>query len=171
MLNAQKITNQLTKYMCSPTSVGPSGTRCYCRCCDAHCGVGQDGAACCIVASEDFVHEHGLENQAIEIVAQALTTDGPDAFDGKSAMDVVGYGMSKRCADAVFKQAGFGEGEGRDLVGVVELHDCFAANEVRFWIGCSAFVGWGPYGECAAHHVSCAWPVLARGRVQVCRTR
>ncbi|THH17189.1 hypothetical protein EW146_g3572 [Bondarzewia mesenterica] len=109
VLAAPKITNQLTKFMCSPTS---------------------DGAGCCIVAAEAFVHEHGLENQAIEIVGQALTTDGPGAFNGKNAMDVVGYGMSKRCADEVFRQAGFGEGEGRDLVGVVELHDCFAANEL-----------------------------------------
>lgn len=45
-------------------------------------------------------------------------------------MDVVGYAMSKRCADKVFKDAGFAEGQGRDQVGVVELHDCFAANEV-----------------------------------------
>lgn len=46
-------------------------------------------------------------------------------------MEVVGYGMTKACADKVFKDAGFGPGEGRDQVGVVELHDCFAANEVR----------------------------------------
>jgi len=46
-------------------------------------------------------------------------------------MDAVGYEMSKVCADKVFKEAGFSEGEGRDQVGVVELHDCFAANEVR----------------------------------------
>ncbi|TFY70099.1 hypothetical protein EVJ58_g39 [Rhodofomes roseus] len=90
----------------------------------------QDGAACCIVASEDFVHEHGLENQAIEIVAQALCTDEPSAFESKSAMEIVGYGMTRNCADKVFKKAGFGEGEGRDQVGVVELHDCFAANEL-----------------------------------------
>jgi len=45
-------------------------------------------------------------------------------------MDVVGYEMSKNCADQVFKEAGFAEGQGRDQVGVVELHDCFAANEV-----------------------------------------
>ncbi|KAG6919474.1 hypothetical protein DXG01_005733 [Tephrocybe rancida] len=109
VLNAPKITNQLTKFMCSPTS---------------------DGAACCIVASEDFVHKHRLENQAIEIVAQALTTDSPVTFEGRSAMDVVGYTMSKTCADKVFKEAGFADGEGRDQVGVVELHDCFAANEV-----------------------------------------
>lgn len=45
-------------------------------------------------------------------------------------MDVVGYSMTKHCADKVFKEAGFAEGQGRDMVGVVELHDCFAANEV-----------------------------------------
>ncbi|KAJ3893084.1 putative thiolase [Lentinula edodes] len=109
VLKAPKITNELTKFMCSPTS---------------------DGAACCIVASEDFVHAHGLENQAIEIVAQALTTDNPLAYESNSAMEVVGYTMSKNCTDQVFKDAGFKEGEGRDQVGVVELHDCFSANEL-----------------------------------------
>lgn len=87
-------------------------------------------AACCIIASEKFVHEHKLENQAIEIVAQQLSTDFPAAFDSKSAMELVGYSMSKDAADKTFAKAGFREGEGRDLVGVVELHDCFAANEV-----------------------------------------
>ncbi|KAF8154096.1 thiolase-like protein [Crassisporium funariophilum] len=109
VLAAPKITKNLTKFMCSPTS---------------------DGAACCIVVSEDFVHAHGLENQAIEIVAQHLTTDGFTTFEGRSAMDVVGYDMTKTCADKVFKDAGFAEGQGRDQVGVVELHDCFAANEL-----------------------------------------
>lgn len=109
VIHSPKITNQLTKFMCSPTS---------------------DGAACCIVASEIFVYAHNLENQAIEIVAQALTTDDAGTFEGHSAMDVVGYTMSKTCADQVFKDAGFREGEGRDQVGVVELHDCFAANEL-----------------------------------------
>jgi len=109
VLASPKICNQLTKFMCSPTS---------------------DGAACCIVASEAFVHAHKLENQAIEIVAQVLTTDQPSAFDSQSAMEVVGYGMTKTCADKAFAQAGFEEGEGRDQVGVIELHDCFAANEL-----------------------------------------
>lgn len=77
------------------------------------------------------MHKHKLENQAIEIIAMHLTTDGVGTFEGRSPMDVVGYSMSKTCADKVFKDAGFGPGEGRDQVGVVELHDCFAANEVR----------------------------------------
>ncbi|KAF9480292.1 thiolase-like protein [Pholiota conissans] len=109
VLSAPKITRNLTKFMCSPTS---------------------DGAAACIIASEDFVHAHGLENQAIEILASVLATDGVTTFEGRSSMDVVGYEMSKNAADRAFKDAGFAEGEGRDQVGVLELHDCFAANEL-----------------------------------------
>jgi sterol carrier protein 2 len=45
-------------------------------------------------------------------------------------MDVVGYTMTKVAADQVFADAGFKPGEGRGLVGVVELHDCFSANEL-----------------------------------------
>jgi sterol carrier protein 2 len=87
----------------------------------------QDGAACCIVASEAFVHDNRLENQAIELVATGLGTDVPDVFAGRSAINTVGYGMTLRLANKVFAQAG----ASRDDVGVVELHDCFAANEVR----------------------------------------
>jgi sterol carrier protein 2 len=72
------------------------------------------------------VHAHKLENQAIEMVAIGLATDVPDAFEGRSAIDSVGYGMTRRLADKVFASAG----ANRDDVGVVELHDCFAANEV-----------------------------------------
>ena len=90
-------------------------------------------AACCIVASEDFVHSHNLENQAIEIVGMSLTTDATPTFNSGSSMELVGYSMSKSAADKAFAQAGFGLGEGRDAVGVIELHDCFAANEVKIY--------------------------------------
>lgn len=90
----------------------------------------QDGAACCIIASEDFVHQRGLENQAIEIAGNALVTDGVETFKARTAVELVGFSMTRRCADEVFSQAGFLEGEGRDQVAVVELHDCFASNEV-----------------------------------------
>lgn len=127
-MTAPEISNELTKFMCSPTSV----------CVDynvfaiSKLKVLQDGAACCIIASEDFVHRHGLENQAIEVVGNALMTDGIETFENRSAMELVGFSMTRRCADEVFSQAGFSEGEGRDQVTVVELHDCFASNEVGF---------------------------------------
>ncbi|TCD62938.1 hypothetical protein EIP91_006201 [Steccherinum ochraceum] len=109
VLASPHITTPLTKFMCSPTS---------------------DGAACCIVASEDFVHKHNLENQAIEIVAQALTTDDPSTMESNSHMNLVGYNITKNGADEIFAKAGFEPGQGRDQVGVVELHDCFASNEL-----------------------------------------
>ncbi|KZT42760.1 thiolase-like protein [Sistotremastrum suecicum HHB10207 ss-3] len=109
VLASTRMTEQLTKYMCSPTS---------------------DGAACCIIASEAFVHKHHLENQAIEIVATALTTDDITTLESNSAMNAVGFNMSRNAGDEVFRKAGFGPTEGRDQVGVVELHDCFAANEL-----------------------------------------
>ena len=90
----------------------------------------QDGAACCIIASEDFVHACKLENQAIEIIGNALVTDGVETFEARTAVELVGFSMTRRCADEVFSQAGFSEGGGRDQVAVVELHDCFASNEV-----------------------------------------
>ncbi|KAH9075571.1 thiolase-like protein [Lactarius deliciosus] len=105
VLASPQISNELTKYMCNPTS---------------------DGAACCILANEAFVHANRLENQAIELVATGLATDYLDAFAGRSAMDTVGYGMTRCLADKIFAQAG----ASRDDVGVVELHDCFAANEL-----------------------------------------
>jgi len=73
------------------------------------------------------VHANKLENQAIEFVATGIATDCPDAFAGRSAMDTIGYGMTRRLADKIFAQAGASQ----DDIGVVELHDCFAANEVR----------------------------------------
>lgn len=76
------------------------------------------------------MHNHKLDNQAIEIVAQVLATDQTSTFQGASSMELVGYSMSRDAADRAFALAGFEPGEGRDQVGVVELHDCFAANEV-----------------------------------------
>ena len=100
------------------------------------------------------MHAHKLENQAIEIVAQALETDHPAAFESTSVMEVAGYGMTKRCADKVFAQAGFASGRGRDEVGVVELHDCFASNEACQC--CSAF-GVVLTPRLLAYHVPRAW--------------
>ena len=71
------------------------------------------------------MHDNKLENQAIELVATGLGTDYPDALAGRSAMETVGYSMTQRLADKIFAQAG----ASRNDVGVVELHDCFAANE------------------------------------------
>src|SRR5262249_48792278 len=62
----------------------------------------------------------------VHIVAQAMATDKADVLASISMMQIVGYDMSRAAADAVYE----GSGIGPDDVQVVELHDCFAQNEV-----------------------------------------
>jgi acetyl-CoA acyltransferase len=103
---AKMIHDPLTKLQCSPTS---------------------DGSACAIVASERFVDEHGLGDRAIEIAGQAMVTDMTSSFDEDAdCMKIVGYDMSREAADRAYEEAGVGA----DDVDVVELHDCFSANEL-----------------------------------------
>jgi sterol carrier protein 2 len=49
-----------------------------------------------------------------------MHTDGPVTFESGSAMEIVGFDMTRRAAEDAFAQAG--EGDNRDNVGVVELH-------------------------------------------------
>jgi acetyl-CoA acetyltransferase len=104
ILNAQVIYDPLTKLQCSPTS---------------------DGSGAAVLASEKFVDEHGLADQAVEIVGQAMFTDMQNTFDGTAA-SLVGVQMSRAAADKVYAQAGITP----DDVDVIELHDCFSANEL-----------------------------------------
>ncbi|KAL8278151.1 hypothetical protein RQP46_009475 [Phenoliferia psychrophenolica] len=107
VMGDKKITANVTRAMCCPTS---------------------DGGAACIVASEDFVKKHDLENQAIEIVGQSMTTDSPELYSG-SRIELTGADMTRRAASEAYKQAGVTAQQ----MGVVELHDCFAANELLLY--------------------------------------
>jgi sterol carrier protein 2 len=59
------------------------------------------------------------------MAGQSLMTDAPELYS-KSAMDLVGYEMTKRAAAAALKEAGVGPKD----IKVCELHDCFSANEL-----------------------------------------
>lgn len=83
------------------------------------------GAAAAILVSEAFAKKHGLRTDVF-IAAQAMTTDTPSTFESKDMMRVVGYDMSRAAARQVYEQAGIGA----DDIDVVELHDCFAQNEL-----------------------------------------
>jgi acetyl-CoA acyltransferase len=96
---------QLTRLQCSPTS---------------------DGSAAAVVVSERFVEEHGLAAQAVEIVGQAMITDMRSSFETRTARDIVGADMSRAAAQQVYEQAQLGP----DDIDVIELHDCFSANEL-----------------------------------------
>jgi sterol carrier protein 2 len=105
ILKAPMVYEPLTKLQCCPTS---------------------DGAGAAILASEDFVKKHGLEKRAIEIAGQAMATDFDSSFDERSMIKAIGFDMTKKAAEKVYQQSGLGP----ENVQVVELHDCFSANEL-----------------------------------------
>ncbi|HVK25022.1 MAG TPA: lipid-transfer protein [Actinokineospora sp.] len=107
ILASRMIYDPLTKLQCSPTS---------------------DGSGAAIIASESFVDDHGLASQAVEIVGQAMTTDFQSTFDG-SAKNIVGYDMNVQAARKVYAQSGLGPEDFQ----VIELHDCFSANELLLY--------------------------------------
>ena len=83
------------------------------------------GAAAAIVCSKAFADKHGLDS-SVRIAAQAMTTDTPVTFDAHDMREVVGSSMAKNAADQVYEAAGIGPKD----INVVELHDCFAHNEL-----------------------------------------
>ena len=83
------------------------------------------GAAAAVICSSAFAERHGLR-QGVRIRAQAMTTDRPSAFEANDMREVVGFGMAQEAARQVYEAAGIGP---QDL-DVVELHDCFAQNEL-----------------------------------------
>jgi acetyl-CoA acetyltransferase len=83
------------------------------------------GAAAAIVCSEAFARAHGLRCD-VRIRAQAMTTDQPVTFEARDMREVVGFSMASAAAQQVYEAAGVGP---QDL-DVVELHDCFAQNEL-----------------------------------------
>jgi acetyl-CoA acetyltransferase len=106
ILGARMISDPLTKLQCSPTS---------------------DGSGAAIVVSEKFVDDH-VASQAVEIVGQAMTTDFASTFDG-SAANIIGYDMNVQAAQQVYDQSGLGPADFQ----VIELHDCFSANELLLY--------------------------------------
>ncbi|RMF24400.1 MAG: lipid-transfer protein [Deltaproteobacteria bacterium] len=105
VLNAPMVFEPLTKLQCCPTS---------------------DGAGAAILASEDFVKQHGLQGKAVEILGMAMTTDFPSTFEEKSCIKLVGADMTRAAAQKVYEQSGLGPED----VDVIELHDCFSCNEL-----------------------------------------
>ena len=83
------------------------------------------GAAAAVVCSDDFAERHGLA-RSVRIRAQAMTTDRAPTFEARDMREVVGFGMAQAAARQVYEAAGVGP---EDL-DVVELHDCFAQNEL-----------------------------------------
>jgi len=111
----------LEEVMASPHMFGPL-TR-Y-QCCPPTCG-----AAAAVVCSDDFAKKHSIKSP-VYIAGQALVSDFESSFQ-ESVMAVVGYDMTAAAAKQVYAESGLGP----DEVDVVELHDCFTANELITYEG------------------------------------
>ena len=79
------ITYPLTKLQCCPTS---------------------DGAACAILASEDFVIKNNLQNQAVQVLSSVLGSDYKETFETKSYIDLIGGNLTKRVSAKAYASAG-----------------------------------------------------------------
>lgn len=104
VLNAPEVFDPLTRYQCCPPTCG---------------------AAAAIVCSEDFAKKKGITDP-VWIAAQAMATDLNSTFEQDSMIKMVGYDMSVKASRAVYEEAGVGPED----IDVVELHDCFTANEL-----------------------------------------
>lgn len=88
------------------------------------------GGAAAILCSESFAAKHGVDT-TVQIKAQAMTTDYASTFEAQDMMQVVGYDMTAAAAKQVQEASGIAI----DDVDVVELHDCFAHNELITYEG------------------------------------
>jgi acetyl-CoA acetyltransferase len=90
------------------------------QCCPPTCG-----AAAAVLCSDDFAKKHGITNP-VWIAAQSMTTDYKSTFEPRSMLKMIGYDMAQAAAKQVYEKASLGPQD----VQVVELHDCFTANEL-----------------------------------------
>jgi sterol carrier protein 2 len=98
----------LTKFQCCPTT---------------------DGAAAAVLCSEEFARRHGATDP-VTIEAMALVTDTAGSFE-RSMIKMVGADMTAAAAKTVYEESGLGP----DQIDVIELHDCFTANELITYEG------------------------------------
>lgn len=103
VMNSPEVFDPLTRYQCCPPTCG---------------------AAAAVLCSDEFARKLGAANP-VYIAAQAMTTDYASSFQD-SMIKMVGFDMAKAAAQQVYERAGLGPKD----VQVVELHDCFTANEI-----------------------------------------
>ncbi|KAL2833306.1 thiolase-like protein [Aspergillus cavernicola] len=105
IMKAPMIHEPLTKLQCCPTS---------------------DGAAAAVIVSQEFLDARPhLKDQAVLIAGQQLYSDDNSVYN-RSAIDLMGFGMSRAACRAATAEAGVNVKD----IKVCELHDCFSANEM-----------------------------------------
>lgn len=82
------------------------------------------GAASVLVCSEDFANSQGIRTD-VTLAGKGWSSDRQQYFNG-GVLDVMFQALSRDAATAAYEDAGIGPED----VDVIELHDCFATNEL-----------------------------------------
>jgi acetyl-CoA acetyltransferase len=104
IMDAPEVFDPLTRYQCCPPTCG---------------------AAAAVLCSDAYAQKHGI-NAPVYIAGQVMTTDSASSFESGSMIKMIGYDMAREAAAKLYEQTGVGPED----VNVVELHDCFTANEL-----------------------------------------
>jgi acetyl-CoA acetyltransferase len=86
------------------------------------------GAAAVIVCSAEFAKTHGIRSD-VRLVGRGWCSDKREYFTG-GVLDVMFQALSRDAANAAYEDAGIGPED----VDVIELHDCFATNELATYV-------------------------------------
>jgi acetyl-CoA C-acetyltransferase len=82
------------------------------------------GAAAVVVCNAAFARTHGIRSD-VTLVGKGWSSDRQQYFNG-NVLDVMFQALSRDAANAAYEDAGLGP----DDIDVIELHDCFATNEL-----------------------------------------
>ncbi len=87
------------------------------------------GAASVIVCTPEFAKSHGIRND-IRLVGRGWCSDKSEYFTSTNVLDVMFQALSRDAANAAYEDAGISPTD----VDVIELHDCFATNELATYV-------------------------------------
>jgi len=87
------------------------------------------GAAAVIVCTEEFARSHGIRAD-VRLAGRGWGSDRREYFTGDNVLDVMFQALSRDAAHAAYEDAGLGPED----IDVIELHDCFATNELATYV-------------------------------------
>ncbi len=86
------------------------------------------GAAAVLVCSEEFARANGIRSD-VSLVGKGWASDRAHYFNG-GVLDVMFQALSRDAANDAYQDAGIGPED----IDVIELHDCFATNELATYV-------------------------------------
>jgi acetyl-CoA acetyltransferase len=87
------------------------------------------GAAAVIICTPEFAKSHGIRSD-VRLAGRGWSSDKREYFNSDNVLDVMFQALSRDAANSAYEDAGIGPED----VDVIELHDCFATNELATYV-------------------------------------